>query len=239
MFMKPSAMTLAQSTEAVTVLLATSQARLAERLGRLRPDWRLIELNGAPPADRLGGTVWSVVDWLLPELSGLEMCRRLREAENTRNCRITVVVEEGDIDARRRALQAGADDYIVGPVTAEALLVRIDRPHGPPITPMAEETRLRHGDILLDLAAHQVRVNGASVPLRMNEFRLLAHFLRNPDQVFSRKAIIACLEKDSQTIDERTVDVWIGRLRRSMVAAGVPDPIRTVRSIGYVHDSLD
>ena len=83
-----------------------------------------------------------------------------------------------------------------------------------------------------------MRFRGNPLPLRPNEFRLLAHFCEHPDQVFSRTALIERIGKDSEAIDERTVDVWIGRLRRSLTGHGVPDPLRTVRSLGYVLDSL-
>lgn len=98
---------------------------------------------------------------------------------------------------------------------------------------------LRHGDLTIDLAAFAVRFRGRLVPLRPNEFRLLAHFAANPDRVFSRAAVIESLGKDSGVIDERTVDVWAGRLRRALRAAGAPDPLRTVRSQGYVLDSVE
>jgi two-component system phosphate regulon response regulator PhoB len=92
------------------------------------------------------------------------------------------------------------------------------------------------GSLTVDLAAHRVRWKGKPFALRPNEFRLLAHFARHPDRVFSRARLIAMLGKDCRSIDERTVDVWVG-LRRSLKAQGVPDRLRTVRSMGYVYDA--
>ncbi|MFM5884319.1 MAG: response regulator transcription factor [Novosphingobium sp.] len=219
-----------------TTLLITAPAQhLLSDLTRQRPAWHVIPLTEQLP-DRIDGAIWGFIDWLGPTMSGLEMCRRLREAESTRRSHLTMVIEEADTDARRRALQAGADDYIVGALDAARLIDRVDRkgaaaPHS--------RQRFVNGPIAVDISAHQVRVNGAIVLLRPNEFRLLAHFMENPDQVFSRTALIDQLGKDEDALDERTVDVWVGRLRRALAAHGAPDPLRTVRSLGYVMDSYE
>jgi len=98
--------------------------------------------------------------------------------------------------------------------------------------------RLRHGDLVIDPVAFAARYNGKLLVLRPNEFRLLAFFVANPDRVFSRTELIENLGKDSGLIDERTVDVWTGRLRRALREQGAPDPLRTVRALGYVLDSI-
>ncbi len=218
-----------------TLLITAPPPGLLADLSRRRPDWRVIPLGDAPPSEAMQGRVWGFIDWLCPSLSGLELCRRLREAEPTRKAHLTMVLDEADHEARRRALQAGADDYLVGPLDAARLLERVEaltRDEG------TVRQQLAHGVIGVNLDAHQVRIEGAVVPLRPNEFRLLVHFLENPDQVFSRQELIDRLGKHAHGIDERTVDVWIGRLRRSVIAHGAPDPLRTVRSLGYVLDSL-
>lgn len=219
------------------VLIAPGEPSLQGQLAALRPEIAVHCVGSSAVPTRLGGPLFAFVDWLLPELSGLEYCRRLRENEATAHAHITLVLESAETDARRRALAAGADDYLVGPLTARTLLDRVEaadlegaRAAGP--------QRLRHGEITIDLAAFQVRHRGRVLPLRPNEFRLLVHFVENPDQVFSRTALIDRLGKHEEMIDERTVDVWIGRLRRALRAHGVPDPLRTVRSLGYVMDSL-
>ncbi|MBA3055298.1 MAG: response regulator [Sphingomonadales bacterium] len=224
-------------TDSVTILLTTSDPVLTDGIARLRPDVRVIAPGSQGQLERVVGPLWGFIDWILPELSGLELCRRLREAENTHDAHLTMVLEGADADARRRALAAGADDYMIGPLTPEGLLARIDAVH-PEHGRHGVGQRLRHGEITLDLTAFQARFRGAVLPLRPNEFRLLAHFVENPDQVFTRASLIDRLGKDSEEIDERTVDVWIGRLRRGLRAQGVPDPLRTVRSLGYVMDSL-
>lgn len=96
---------------------------------------------------------------------------------------------------------------------------------------------LQCGDLTVNPAGYQVRYRGRVLPLRPSEFRLLAHFVANPDQVFTRADLIRRLGSAEEQLDERTVDVWIGRLRRALRAHGVPDPLRTVRTLGYVLDS--
>ena len=209
------------------------QAALAEAFAGLR----VIESRADSPQPQLEGRIWCFIDWLLPEISGLEMCRRLRDDRATAHAHITIVLEEDDSEARRRSLRAGADDYLVGPLTPARLVQRL-RQYGPGGAIAKAPARLTHGDLALDLAAHQVRWRGRPIVLRPNEFRLLAHFIDHPDQLFSRSGLIATLGKDCDAIDERTVDVWVGRLRRSLKAHGVPDPLRTVRSMGYVLDGM-
>ena len=224
-------------TEPGTVILTTTRPGLQAAIADSMPGLRTLEAVRNPPDANLGSRVWCFVDWLLPDISGLEMCRRLRTAATTAHSHITLVLDEDDSDARRRAMRAGADDYLVGPLSAELLLGRMQQ-HLPNMVGTKPQPKLEHGDLTLDLAAHIARWQGNPFPLRPNEFRLLIHFIEHPDQVFSRSSLIHILGKDSNTIDERTVDVWIGRLRRSLKAHGVPDPLRTVRSMGYVLDGI-
>lgn len=219
-----------------TLLLTDPDSTIVAALRRMRPGLQIVTIGPDIPAGPFQGSVWGFVDWLLPELSGLELCRRLRDAQSTRTAHVTMVLESADTETRRRALAAGADDYLVGPLTPQAVLVRIDRALAG--HPRTQAARLHHGDLTVDLSAFQARFKGRTLPLRPNEFRLLVHFIENPDQVFSRSTLIDRLGKDGTTIDERTVDVWIGRLRRGLRAQGVPDPLRTVRAMGYVMDSL-
>lgn len=221
----------------MTLLLTSPDPKLLRDLARVRPDLRAMPLGSQVPGERFDGKVWCFVDWLLPEISGLEMVRRLREARTTSHSHITMVLEEADPDDKRRALRAGADDYMIGPLSPARLVERIDRVDQGEAVRVAAQ-RLTHGELVLDLTAHQARFRGFPVPLRPNEFRLLAFFIEHPDQVFSRAALIERIGKDSGVIDDRTVDVWIGRLRRALAAHGVPEVLRTVRSLGYVLDSV-
>ena len=221
----------------LTLLVTAPPDRLTREIASQRPSWRLVALQDGIPQEPVQGTLWGFVDWLGETMSGLEMCRRLREAPQTRTAHITMVLDEPDSDARRRALQAGADDYLTGPLDAARLIERVEGPRTKGAPPRIN--RLANGIITLDVAAHQVRVDGALVAMRPNEFQLLAHFIQNRDQVFGRAALIEQLGKHDGAIDDRTVDVWVGRLRRALIAAGAPDPLRTVRSLGYVMDSVE
>jgi len=188
----------------------------------------------AAPLPLLDGSPWAFVGWLLPDLSGLELCRRLRADAQTEDAHITMVLEDDDAEAKRRALRAGADDYIIGPIDRAAVLDRVLS--GQLADREAPGRTLRLGDLSLDLAALQARWKDKAVALMPNEFRLLRYLMEQPGQVFSRAQLIAALGKHDQPIDERTVDAWVSRLRRALREAGAGYPLRTVRSLGYVLD---
>jgi two-component system phosphate regulon response regulator PhoB len=194
--------------------------------------------------DRLGpdgprrlveGPMWAFVDWVLPDIAGLEMCRRLRADARTADAHITIVLEEDDAEDRRRALRAGADDYLVGPLTRTAVLDRVLALQSRGAERHATR-RFEAGALTIDMAALQARWAGEPITLRPNEFRLLRFFAENPNRVLTREDLINGLGKREPAIDERTVDVWVGRLRRAIKAAGGGNPLRTVRSLGYVFD---
>ncbi len=187
------------------------------------------------PARLVEGPVWAFIDWVLDDLAGLEMCRRLRSDPRTSEAHITMVLEHDDVEDRRRALKAGADDYMLGPVARTAVLDRV----------MAVDLQHRHsavgqrfeiGELTIDMAALQARWAGKPLVLPPNEFRLMLFFAENPNRVMTREQLIAGLGKREPAIDARTADVWIGRLRRALRAAGAGNPLRTVRSLGYVLD---
>jgi two-component system phosphate regulon response regulator PhoB len=182
----------------------------------------------------LDGRPWAFVDWLLPELSGLELCRRLRCDMQTEAAHLTMVLEEDDAEAKRRALRAGADDYILGPIDRSTVLDRVLSVQLPEREAVARTLRL--GDLSLDLTALQARWKEKAIALMPNELRLLRYLMEQPGQVFSRQQLIAALGKQGQPIDERTVDAWVSRLRRALRDVGAGYPLRTVRALGYVLD---
>ncbi len=184
----------------------------------------------------LEGSLWVFVDWVLPEMSGLEVCRRLRADPLTAHAQINMILDEDDLDDRKRALRMGADDYLVGPINRQLLLDRVlsvgihDQVQG-------GERLVSQGDLTIDITAFQARWRSKPIALMPNEFRLLRYFAEHPGRVFSRAQLIAALGKQEPPIDERTVDAWIGRLRRALKKAGAGNPLRTVRSLGYVFDA--
>ena len=202
---------------------------LCYAFARLYPDGprRLVE-----------GPVCAFVDWVMDDLSGLEMCRRLRSDPRMQDAHITIVLEEDDAQDKRRALRAGADDYITGPIDRTMVLDRVMALQMGGAQPRVNE-RLELGALLVDLAALQARWNGRALDLRPNEFRLLHFLAQNPDRVRARGDLIAALGKQEPPSDERTVDVWVGRLRRALRKVGAGERVRTVRSLGYVYDSYD
>ncbi len=181
------------------------------------------------------GSLWAFVDWMLPDIAGIEVCRRLRCNPLTLQAHITIVLDEDDQDARRKALRAGADDYLLGPVTRATILDRIlsvkQRDHDVGIS-----KTITLGELSIGLASFQARWQGVPIQLMPNEFRLLRFFVEHPERVFTRSQLIAALGKQDPPVDERTVDVWIGRLRRALHSVGAGEPLRTVRSLGYVLD---
>lgn len=181
------------------------------------------------------GSLWAFIDWILPDISGLEVCRRLRCDPLTAKAHLTMILDEDDVALRRAALTAGADDYMMGPVSRTAILDRVMARR------MAEREAsvvqdLKLGDVTVDVAAFRARVAGKPLDLMPNEFRLLRFLVEHPGRVFTRSQLIAALGKHGAQVDERTVDVWIGRLRRALRAAGRGTMLRTVRSVGYVLD---
>lgn len=176
-----------------------------------------------------------VLDWMLPKVSGIEVCRRLRQRNETRNIPIVMLTARGEETDRVRGLDTGADDYVVKPFSMTELGARI-RAVLRRIRPGLAEDRVRRGDILIDRVAHRVKRGGSEVHLGPTEFRLLDYLMQHPGRVFSREQLLDAVWGSDVYVEARTVDVHIGRLRKALGATDDSDPIRTVRSAGY---SLD
>lgn len=173
-----------------------------------------------------------VLDWMLPKISGVEVCRRLRNRRETRNIPIIMLTARGEETDRIRGLETGADDYIVKPFSMAELMARI-RAVLRRIRPGLAADQLQHGEILLDRVAHRVLRKGREVHLGPTEYRLLEHLMQYPGRVFSREQLLDAVWGSDVYVETRTVDVHVGRLRKSLMAEGEADPIRTVRSAGY------
>ncbi len=176
-----------------------------------------------------------LLDWMLPKISGIEVCRRLRQKQETRNLPILMLTARGEETDRIRGLDTGADDYVVKPFSMTELLARI-RAVLRRIRPGLADDRLSHGDIMVDRVAHRVKRDGREVHLGPTEFRLLDHLIQHPGRVFSREQLLDAVWGSDVYVEARTVDVHIGRLRKALNTGREVDPIRTVRSAGY---SLD
>ena len=176
-----------------------------------------------------------VLDWMLPKVSGIEVCRRLRSRSETRNIPIILLTARGEETDRIRGLDTGADDYVVKPFSMSELTARI-RAVLRRIRPGLAEDRIRQGDITIDRVAHRVRRGPREVHLGPTEFRLLDYLMQHPGRVFSREQLLDAVWGSDVYVEARTVDVHIGRLRKALNQDIENDPIRTVRSAGY---SLD
>jgi two-component system, OmpR family, phosphate regulon response regulator PhoB len=176
-----------------------------------------------------------VLDWMLPKVSGIEVCRRLRQRNETRNLPIIMLTARGEETDRVRGLDTGADDYVVKPFSMTELTARI-RAVLRRLRPGLAEDRVRRGDILIDRVAHRVKRAGAEIHLGPTEFRLLDYLMQHPGRVFSREQLLDAVWGSDVYVEARTVDVHIGRLRKALGVSEADDPIRTVRSAGY---SLD
>jgi two-component system phosphate regulon response regulator PhoB len=176
-----------------------------------------------------------LLDWMLPKLSGIEVCRRLRGRAETRNLPIIMLTARGEESDRVRGLDTGADDYLTKPFSMTELTARI-RAVLRRIRPGLADDRINHGDIVIDRVAHRVRRAGVEIHLGPTEFRLLDHFMQHPGRVFSREQLLDAVWGSDVYVEARTVDVHVGRLRKALNVEGSVNPIRTVRSAGY---SLD
>jgi two-component system phosphate regulon response regulator PhoB len=190
---------------------------------------------GEPPP-LIEGAIWALVDWLLPGMSGLEVCRRLRCDPLTARAHITVILEDADAEARRRATWSGADDHLLGPIDRAQLVAKVIAQQQRADAAGHEQAIVRYKDLAVDLSAFQARWRGHPFPLMPIQLRLLRFLLERPGQIFTRAQLIEALGSSEAPLDERTVDVWVGRLRRALRAAGAGEPLRTVRSLGYVLD---
>lgn len=176
-----------------------------------------------------------LLDWMLPKLSGIELCRRLRGRTETRNIPIIMLTARGEEADRVRGLDTGADDYISKPFSTTELLARI-RAVLRRIRPALTDDIITHGDILVDRASHRVKRGTRDIHLGPTEFKLLNHLIEHPGRVFSREQLLNAVWGTDVYVEERTVDVHIGRLRKALNTGSEDDPIRTVRAAGY---SLD
>ena len=181
------------------------------------------------------GPIWVFVDWFLDELSGLELCRRLRADPKTADAHITMVLEDSEITSRKRAIEAGADDYMMGPVDRQRILDRV-LASTPGFSGQHTLDRLEYGPLVISVQGYRAYWRDRVIEVTPNEFRLLRLLAENANKTLSRREIVENLGKDEENIHERTVDVWIGRLRKAIRKAGGGNPLRTVRFIGYVLD---
>jgi len=176
-----------------------------------------------------------LLDWMLPLVSGIEVCRRLRRSPETRALPVVMLTARGEEGDRVRGLDSGADDYVVKPFSLSELVARL-RAVIRRAQPSTADEVLHFADVTMDLAAHRVLRAGKPIHLGPTEYRLLRHLLRYPGRVFSREQLLDAVWGHDVFVEARTVDVHIRRLRKALNAVGNGDIVRTVRSAGYAID---
>jgi two-component system phosphate regulon response regulator PhoB len=176
-----------------------------------------------------------ILDWMLPGISGIDVCRSLRARPETRVIPILMLTARGEESERVRGLATGADDYVVKPFSVPELLARV-RSILRRADPEVVADVLVIGDLALDRRMRRVARAGRDINLSPTEFRLLEHLMQSPGRVYSRAQLLDAVWGREAYIDERTVDVHVGRLRKSLTRGREEDPIRTVRGIGYSFD---
>ncbi len=173
-----------------------------------------------------------LLDWMLPKLSGIEVCRQLKARAPTREIPVIMVSARTEEEDRIRGLETGADDYIIKPYSVNELIARL-KANLRRVRPAAAGQVLEVSDLRLDSEAHKVFRDGNELHLGPTEFRLLSTFMERPGRVWSREQLLDRVWGRDIYVDSRTVDVHIGRLRKALMAKGGDDPIRTVRGAGY------
>jgi two-component system phosphate regulon response regulator PhoB len=173
-----------------------------------------------------------LLDWMLPGVSGIEICRRVKTRRETSEIPVIMLSARSDEMDRVRGLETGADDYMVKPFSVQELMARI-RAQLRRTRPAAVGLRLEYDDIILDGETHRVTRSGDPVKLGPTEFRLLTTFMEKPGRVWSREQLLDRVWGRDVYVDTRTVDVHVGRLRKALCKTGGEDPLRTVRGTGY------
>ena len=173
-----------------------------------------------------------VLDWMVPGVSGIELCRRLRMRAETERLPIIMLTAHGEESDRVRGLSTGADDYLVKPFSTPELIARV-RALLRRARPEVLSTVLKVGDIVLDRQTHRVYRRKNEIQLGPTEFRLLEFMMQHPGRVFSRAQLLDNVWGETIYIDERTVDVHVGRLRKAVNASRMPEVMRTIRGAGY------
>ena len=177
-----------------------------------------------------------LLDWMLPDMSGIEVCRQIKTSSDTKSIPVIMLTARGTEDDKVRGLGVGADDYVVKPHSIKELIARIKanlRKSG------QDQIELSYADIVLNTETHRVKRDGENIKLGPTEFRLLQTFLKRPQRVFSRAQLLDLVWGSDIYVDERTVDVHVGRLRKALNKKKGKDIIRTIRSAGYSLDIED
>lgn len=217
-----------------TIFITNPQPQLVTELANERPSWEIVPLDGVLPNQFAGGGFWAFIDWDTSWLPAMEVCQALRRLDSSGRLSITMFLNERQLEANRRLLQAAALDWLLSPIDALEIVRKVERFT---LANRPSARRLTCGDLMVDPGAHLVRAKGSIVPLGPSEFSLLVHFMENRGRIYSRTELMSVLGKKEGEIEQRTIDIWIGRIRRKIINKLNKDIFRTVRSEGYIMDS--
>ncbi|MDF1748932.1 MAG: phosphate regulon transcriptional regulator PhoB [Alphaproteobacteria bacterium] len=223
--MKPKVLIVEDETAVVTLLRYNLEYQGFEVDAVSDGEEALVAIEENPPDIVL-------LDWMLPQLSGIEVCRQLRRRPATKNLPIILLTARGEEADTVRGLDSGADDYVTKPFSPAELTARVHALLRRSRPALSDEA-LNAADVQMDLAAHRVHRNGREIKLGPTEYRLLRHFMEHPGRVFSREQLLDAVWGRDVYVELRTVDVHIRRLRKALNEGGETDVIRTVRSAGY------
>lgn len=174
-----------------------------------------------------------ILDWMLPDMAGIEVCRQIKSKKSTRGIPVIMLTARGTEEDKIRGLDVGADDYVVKPHSIKELIARIRanlRKSG------LDDIEMSYGGVVLNTETYRVKRDGETVKLGPTEFKLMQTFLKRPQRVFSRMQLLDMVWGTDIYVDERTVDVHIGRLRKALNKGGKDNIIRTIRGAGYALD---
>jgi len=223
--MRPRILIVEDETAVVTLLRYNLEREGFDVSAAYDGEEALLSVEESPPDIIL-------LDWMLPHISGLETCRRLRRRAETRNLPIIMLTARGEEADTVRGLDAGADDYVTKPFSPAELVARV-RALLRRTRPALSDEVIECADLTMDLAAHRVHRSGREIKLGPTEFRLLRHLMEHPGRVFSREQLLDAVWGRDVYVEIRTVDVHIRRLRKALNGLNEADLIRTVRSAGY------
>ncbi len=173
-----------------------------------------------------------LLDWMIPGINGINLCRIIKSGKDTRDVPVLMISARTEEEDRVRGLDSGADDYLVKPYSVSELMARI-RALLRRVRPTVSGARLTFLDIELDPVRHRVTRGGGEIELRPTEYRLLEALIEHPGRVWSRQQLLDRVWGRNIYVEDRTVDVHVGRLRKALCSSGGADPFRTVRGIGY------
>ena len=221
---------LVEDDAAIATLLRYNLEKQGYRVAEASDGQEALTLIQEQPPDLV------LLDWMLPTLSGIEVCRQIRRKPATRELPVIMVTARTEDQDAVRGLNTGADDYVTKPFNNDALLARV-RALLRRSNTMTDKGQLLFHDIEMDLSSHRVTRNGRRVHLGPTEFRLLEFFMQHPRRVFSREELLDAVWGHDIHVEPRTVDVHIRRLRKSINVDGELDVVRTVRAAGYALDT--